>query len=410
VTEVPKTSLKLLFKDNVGVLMFSWLLLSIGYAISRPYFSIYVKALGGSDFHIGLLNSLSALSSMIFLIPSGYFIDYIGRRRVIVTFTWIISLLNILYALSINWKMLLIVHCVASALRFYTPALTTILMDSLPSEMRAGGALLTSIIPGIPWFILPFIGGLLIDSYGIMGMRVAYAIGGFTSLLAAFLRYRFLTETLTEKKRVLQGSLRELVMNSYTDVFSFLKNVPLNLVVVLVLPMLISSPSVVVFINYRVVYAKEYINVTMSEWGLYDSVATILSSLLGFLLLPFLDKIPRNISAFIGDVLAIMSYSLFLSFGRYGIALSLILFYASYNFYFPAISAWIADSVKREYRGRVNALYELSGYVGWSWGSLVFGYIYSLDPVTAFVLSAILVLIDCIVVLIIVRKPEIVEE
>lgn len=405
-----KADLRLLFKGNVGILVISWLLFGIGYAISRPYLSIYVKMLGGSDFHIGLLNSLGSLSSAILLVPGGYLVDHVGRRRIIVTFTWIISLLNILYALSIDWKMLSIVHCATSALHFYTPALTTILMDSLPSEMRAGGALFTSIIPSIPWFILPFVGGLLIDSYGIMGMRIAYAISGITSLLAAFLRHHFLTETLTKDKRTFQESIRKLLIKSYVDIFSFLNNIPINVIIVLILPMLISSPSAVVFINYRVVYAKEYVNVTMSEWGLYDSTATIFSSLLGFLLLPFLDKIPRNVSAFVGDVLVIVSYLLFLYFGKYGVALSLMLFYTSDNFYFPAISAWIADSVRREYRGRINALYELSGYIGWSWGSLVLGYVYSLNPVLSLVLSTVLVLIDSIVVLVIVRKPKIVEK
>jgi len=48
-----------------------------------------------------------------------------------------------------------VVSTIDSLLHFYSTALHAIIVDSLPLEIRARGAMITSIILSIPWLILP---------------------------------------------------------------------------------------------------------------------------------------------------------------------------------------------------------------------------------------------------------------
>lgn len=49
------------FKSNVTIMILSWLFFGIGNALVRPYFSLYIKMLGGGDIHIGLINSIGSI-------------------------------------------------------------------------------------------------------------------------------------------------------------------------------------------------------------------------------------------------------------------------------------------------------------------------------------------------------------
>ena len=136
-------------KGNVGVMVITWILFGIGWATVMPYFSLYIKLLGGGDFEVSLVRSLGVLGAVLMTIPGGYLTDKLGRRRIIIPMTWIITLITFLYAIVPNWTVLLILWFIDSALRFYRPALMTIIIDSLPPHMRARGVALTMIASNI---------------------------------------------------------------------------------------------------------------------------------------------------------------------------------------------------------------------------------------------------------------------
>jgi len=66
------------------VMVLSWILFGIGSGLVYPYFSLYVKFLGGTDFDIGLVSSVGSLAGLFVMIPGGYLTDVYGRRRVII--------------------------------------------------------------------------------------------------------------------------------------------------------------------------------------------------------------------------------------------------------------------------------------------------------------------------------------
>ncbi|MCG2895387.1 MAG: MFS transporter, partial [Vulcanisaeta sp.] len=168
---------------NVGVLLLTWFLYAIGNSITMPYLSIYMKMLGASPIDIGIAYSVATAAQLIMMMPGGYLTDTIGRRRSIVVGTWIMTVTLFLMAIPPNWQVLVMIYALSSAAAFYQPALLALLLDSLPPSRYASGILIMSVIPQIPWLILPPVGGFLISKYGLLGIRIAYLISAFISLV-----------------------------------------------------------------------------------------------------------------------------------------------------------------------------------------------------------------------------------
>jgi len=64
--------------------------------------------------------------------------------------TWIVVMLDFFYAIVPDWCFLLLVYILDSILHFYTPALMTIIADSLSEHLRVGGLALTEVLTELP--------------------------------------------------------------------------------------------------------------------------------------------------------------------------------------------------------------------------------------------------------------------
>ena len=117
---------KRILKGNIGIIVVSWVLFGIGNVLVYPYFSIYVKLLGGGDFDIGLVNSISSVAGLLLTIPGGYLTDVYSRKRIIIFCTWIVVSFYFLYAIAPDWRFLLI----TKHIRFNGPLLYTSLKDN----------------------------------------------------------------------------------------------------------------------------------------------------------------------------------------------------------------------------------------------------------------------------------------
>ncbi|RLE51709.1 MAG: hypothetical protein DRJ26_05490, partial [Candidatus Methanomethylicota archaeon] len=294
-------------RGNVGVMIISWIFFGIAMSITIPYFPLYVKALGGTDFHIALVGSASGLAALPLIIPGGYLTDIIGRKRMIIPLTWAVSVLFFAYALAPNWIALLIIRMIDSFLHFYRPALHAIIVDSLPPEVRARGIMITSIIPSIPWLIFPPIGGWLIDKYGAYGFRLAYVISGLTGIAAAALRTKFLMETLAEEKIKKKVSPFKAISEAYVDVFRVLKEAPREVMYIIIGSLLISGMSVSAYNSYAVVFVTEYSNVTREAWGWFKTIGTLASMGLSIIILPYLDRLPRKMLIIVSGLMFALS-------------------------------------------------------------------------------------------------------
>lgn len=48
-----------------------------------------------------------------------------------------------------------------------------------------------------------------------------------------------------------------------------------EVVIYLLYSTFISTPSIIVFINYGIVYAREFLKINAGEWGFYESISNI---------------------------------------------------------------------------------------------------------------------------------------
>ena len=79
-------------RGNFLVLALSWLVMDLASEMPSTYYGLYVKALGGSASIIGLIGSVSMFFQALVQIPGGYLADKYGRRWLISTMTFGISI------------------------------------------------------------------------------------------------------------------------------------------------------------------------------------------------------------------------------------------------------------------------------------------------------------------------------
>ncbi len=401
-----------IMKGNVGVMILSWVLFGIGWAIVMPYFSLYIKLLGGGDFGVSLVRSLGVLGAALMTIPGGYLTDKLGRRRLIIPMTWIITLITFLYAIVPDWITLLILWFIDSTLHFYRPALMTIIVDSLPPHIRARGIALTMIAPNIPWLIMPPIGGYLYDLYGIQGIRLGFIIAGIVGLLAASLRTKYLKETYSEYQVTGKAkiSLRE-ILHSYIDVYRVVKEAHIG-IRVLTLDLLLLSAWAIGFLEaYGVIYATEYLNITGKEWGVYTALASLSSMIVSIIVLPVLDSMPRKRLLSIGLLLKTIPYVLLLSLRIKEVMLPILILntISSHTILPVARNSYIGDITPASIRGRVISFINTSAQIGYTWTLLILGYIYSikaLGPYMAITITLILSIIEIFYILLFLREEH----
>jgi len=372
------------FRGNVGVMMISWFLFAISGSLTMPYMSKYMHMLGASDVEIGVVRSLGALAVMVTILPGGVLTDVIGRKRAIVVGTWGISVVQFFYALVQDWRQFAVVYVVDWALHFYQPALTAILLDSLPPEKRGGGMMLTAVLPQIPWLFLPPVGGFLLDSFGLLGMRLSFLLSGAISTAVALLRMKALQETITPRRTV---SLRELV-DSYAFWRGFASLSPFMAYVTFL--GFTSSLAAVSLQTFGVLYATNVIGIDNTSWGVINSAATAVGILFGFVLMPVVDKAPRVHALFSGLLIAAVGY---LMLGVWhnvvSLAASAIITGIGFEIATSIRRALVGDYITPENRGRVMGLTLALEYLGSIVGGVTTGYIYAAWPHGAFLFSSV---------------------
>ncbi|MEM4966884.1 MAG: MFS transporter [Zestosphaera sp.] len=138
---------RFMLKGNVGIMAISWFLFSLSGALVQPFFTLYAKSLGADEFSIALVKSAGLLALSIALIPGGLLTDYIGRVKMIVAGTIGITVIQFLYALADSWRFLALTWILDELLHFYQPALSAIVMDSLPKDKTLKGFIILASIP-----------------------------------------------------------------------------------------------------------------------------------------------------------------------------------------------------------------------------------------------------------------------
>lgn len=394
-----------LFKGNAAVIALSAAIKSLGGFVG-VYLPYYFVQIGGDTPTLGLLTLAAALVQLLFLPIGGLIADNYGRRRIIVSVAFFGVIFPIFYAVVQDWRIFGLLTVLAATAAVSNPATRSTVVDSIPLETRTTGIATLQVISTLPSVISPMIGGWLIQRYDLeSGFRMACIYAAVFSFVSAFPLLMLLRETLKSKARTHADSdLQEAVLSQAK---------PLRLTLSRNLIFLLSCYALVAFANgaaaqYYIFYALNVVGITPLDWGTAVSLQLLLACILRIPGGWFSDKFGKKntmTASLLTTIPMILLFTLSQSFIQ--VVVFALLLVAAGIYYAPAHEALQADLTPRSFRGRVNALWEMSYYLAAGLGALAGGFAFQmLGSAVPFYIFAVAELLAAILLISRVKEPE----
>jgi MFS family permease len=416
---------KRFWNSNLGIMMISSGLWRLGGRMTWPFWALYVLQLDGTAFHVGLISAVSSLISLIPAFFGGYLADAYGRKKMIYSMSFLLAINTVTYIFAPSWEWLLLARSldsIFSGLR--QPAFNALLADSTDPKNRAMGYGMWQAIPPIFGLISPYAIGILMDSIGILpAQRLAYVILLVSSSLGAFLRFRYLTETLPPEA-VERVSLFTILRETLKDFKETSKVIPRHmwaLIIMGIIFMFGSSTGGIFLVTYA---TEDVIRLTSAQWGLINTASMLVSMIVSMPFALMADRYGRLkmmlASLFISPpiILGFIYSRAFTPAFIYYIVLTIIGAMGS-----VASQALFIDFSPREHRGRISALTSVigatqnfnfamfgGGSIIGAFGNMIGGSLYEKNYALPLFLMAGSIAITAIIGTLFVREPEEREE
>jgi MFS family permease len=350
------------------------------------------------------------LSTAIVQIPGGYLTDKYGRRWLIISMTLLAAIARIFYAVAPNWGFLLFGSILIGLCSIYQPALNAIVMDSLPKENRGLGFSIINLIAGASTTPAPLVAGFLLARFGLVpSVRIGFLIAALGFLIAAVLRFR-LTETIDNPQPINQKELFETIPMSIRESINVWRLVP-KAAFYLFIVQVISMFLVGLFQPVFAVYIIEDLGIGEVNYSIIMTTLFISMILLSLPAGKLIDKIGKKIPL-IGTYLLWMLASVLFIYGdfiRVLVAMSIIgLLQILIN---SAGSAWNADLVPKEHRGKTSGARGFFVMIAMAIGQLAGGFIYdNISHQLPFWLNFTLAIIPLMMIIVLVKEPKMTHE
>lgn len=182
-------------QSTVGLLVVV-VLVGLGERMAERFLPIYILALGGSVFVIGLLQTMDNLLSALYSYLGGYLTDRLGAKRSLLIFN-LMAMAGFATVIIIpTWQALLagaVLYISWSAIS--QPATLNLIYTVLPSNKRTMGVSMHSLVKRLPMALGPLLGGILISIWGERaGVRLAFAIALVVSIVAVILQQHLIED------------------------------------------------------------------------------------------------------------------------------------------------------------------------------------------------------------------------
>jgi MFS family permease len=379
-------------------------------AIPSTYYALYVLELRGTPLIIGVIEFASFLALAAVQFPGGYITDKHGRRRLIVTFTFGITFVNLFYVFAPSWHFILIGIVLQNLFLVYQPALQAIIADSLPSEKRGIGFSMIMFVNNLATVISPTIAGLLYLQFGlVLGVRIAYFTVFVFDLVAAFLRIKLVETLKNNSDRTSRASIMGTVKEypkAVKEGLGVWRLLPRSMFYMFVTNAL-ASFGFAMLMPYLLVYATEVLHVAKFNWALLMTWFTASMILASLPCGKLTDKTGRKMPLAVSWVCLALFPLLFLLGDLRVLFVAYLMFGVSNALFAAAYQALEADLVPRDMRGKEVGCSQFITYTLMSIGGLLGGLIYQyVSPVLPFVVSFMVTLPCAIVTFVLVHEPE----
>jgi len=391
---------------NYRILVVSWILMDLAMEMPTPNFQYYVQALGGTGVALGMIGFANFLAMAVVAFPGGYLADKYGRRWLITTMTFGMSLSFLFFALAPTWHFILLGSIVSSLCLIYQPALFAMVQDSLPPERRGMGSSIIQLIQGTFNTPGPVIAGFLLLQFGLVAsMRIVYLIMTALFLVAAVWRLR-LKETITNGEPIRFSYFISSYPKALKESFSVWKVVPRSMFWLFVGQTLVMfGMSLTQVIN--ALYARDVLLIPKEQWWLVYVPLMLTMVLASIPIGKMVDKIGRKIPLVLGLFVGGAATLIFVTGNLLTVMISMSLFGIAQLLAMAAVTALSTDLVHPENRGKVNGFVNFMGYIMMAFGMLLGNYLYvNFIPQMPFYVTLGLIVPEFLIVLFLVHEPK----
>jgi len=171
-------------RRNLVILLIAIFAIGLGEELWIRFLPKYLQALGATVFIIGTFDALRTFLGAIYAYPGGVVVDRWGFRRAFIVFN-ILSIAGYALVLLVpHWGAVICgMFLFLSWTCFSLPATFSLIAETLEANRHSMGIGMQSVIKRLPIMIAPFLGGVLIDRFGmITGVRIGLAVSIVFSL------------------------------------------------------------------------------------------------------------------------------------------------------------------------------------------------------------------------------------
>lgn len=414
-------SLRSIMKGNVLVLTVSRVLWSMSDSLAWPYLSLYILSLGGTATTVGFVNAVGTMAACVFYPIGGYIADKAGRARLVGMATLLYVTSFVVFALANSWEWLAFAYAYQQVVLFYMPALNAIMADSIPVGARGRIYAVTVSIPNAVRIITPYLGGYLIAVYTLQpAMRLSYTLSFCIGAVVAFIRLRYLRETITNGEKI-GKNVPKILFEGYKNVFTSLRWVVSNMPGYAGMAILLSCIGSLVM-PFWIIYAQNIIGISAYSWGVVLLIGGLINTLSSLVVGGLVDRIGVRkcmITAFVLSIPPMFLFTLAQDFYQV-VAIWVILMVAS-SFLWISSSVFLADAIPRSMRGRVmsgvgqGVSFGITGvgyasgfllFIPMTIGSVISGYIYNYNPAYPWYIQSVLLTVGLIICILFIKNPE----
>jgi len=409
--------LKQVFSNrNVLAISTTNMLYQIFNGLWQLWWTLYlIDELNTPIYIVGFLATIQSGSSILFQLPGGILADRIGRKKVIIFGTGLRVIAPIFLFTARSWQWVVPGVILNATTSLYMPAFSALIAESLPKERRGTAFGAYRMMTSIPGIFMPVVSGYYLEVMGVAkGVRIGLMMFTVAALIATVVRAIFLEETFDPQARRTEASKEKSGSDS---LLATLKRQHKTIYAMLGVA-IISRFAMNMTWSFLSYYAVDVLNLTTTQYGMLQSVATLISTpllLVSGMIADRFGRMPcillaRGLGPFDSlSLLLIKDYNqLLAAYSVIGVAGGLGGGRIRGGGYMggPAWQALITDIVPQADRGKVLGLMGTITGIASLPGPALGGYLYESNPNTLLALGAGLEALVIPMILLFVKEPK----